>query len=199
MKYRYLKTQITILISMIIVSSFAIPVKAVEQCHLEQERTFFSEGAINIDKTIKSAMKSAKLEGKVERILWAKGYQIYERENKEIKIFAPLADLFSVEVIGDKSYLFDNKEIGYHYKLNTPAWEYEGKRFTAKEIEKIEGAEKQDAPWLKVKTNQEGYYILRIETRGGAAPNCQFEEGLVGVPYQTLYVIVYSDSPQAIK
>lgn len=199
MKYRCLKIQISILLSMIIASSVAIPVKAVEQCHIGQERTLFSEPAININKTIELAMKSAGLEGKIETILWAKGYQIYERENKEVKIFGPSADLFYVKDLGNKSYLFDNKEIGYHYKLNTPAWEYEGKRFIAKEIEKIEGGEKQDAPWLKVKTNQEGYYILRIETRGGATPNCQFEEPLVGVPYQTLYVIVYSDSPQAIK
>lgn len=199
MNYRCLKTKISILLSIMIASSVAIPVKAVEQCHIGEERTFFSEPAININKTIKSAMKSADLEGKVERILWAEGFQIYEIENKEVKIFGPSAELFSVKDLGNKSYLFDNKEIGHHYKLNTPAWEYEGKRFIAKEIEKIEGAENKDAPWLKVKTNQEGYYILRIETRGGAAPDCQFEEGLVGVPYQTLYVIVYSASPQAIK
>lgn len=66
---------------------------------------------------------------------------------------------------------------------------------TSSSILQIEGAGEEDAPWLAVKTNVEGYHILRIETRGGVLPkkNCDFE-GLLGVQYETLYVIVKDDN-----
>ena len=64
-------------------------------------------------------------------------------------------------------------------------------RLIGEKIKKIDGAGEKDAPWLVVKTNLEDYYILRIETRGGIVPRhpCNFE-GILGIPYQTLYIIV---------
>ncbi len=82
--------------------------------------------------------------------------------------------------------------------MNTPAWEFSDERLVAEEVTKIDGAGEGDAPWLLVKTDQKDYYILRIETRGGVPPQCDFE-GVVGVPYQTIYVIIKTDAPQASR
>ena len=81
--------------------------------------------------------------------------------------------------------------------MNTPAWEFSSERLVAEEVTKIEGAKEEDAPWLLVKTDKKDYYVLRIETRGGNPPQCNFE-GVVGVPYQTVYVIIKTDASQAL-
>ena len=141
-------------------------------------------------------MRSAELEGEVQQILWADGLQAYEFTNGKTQIYAPSADLFGVESLGKDIYLFGSKKIGSHYKVDTPAWEFSSERLIAQEVTKIDGAEGKDAPWLLVKTDQKGYYILRIETRGGVPPQCDFE-GVLGVPYQTLYVIIKTDASQA--
>ena len=163
-------------------------------CKVQQQtRTLFSEPIENIDQKIDGAMKSAKLKGKVEKIVWAKGLQAYHIYQHQSQVFAPSADLFPVEYSENNEYQLEEKKIGSHYKVgSSPAWEFSnGDRLIGEKIKKIDGAGEKDAPWLVVKTNLEDYYILRIETRGGILPrhHCNFE-GILGVPYQTLYVIV---------
>ena len=163
------------------------------------ERTLFSGDFENFDQSIKSAMKSANLKGEVKKIVWAEGVQIYEFKDGKSKVFAPSADLFAFQSSGNGIYVFNQSKIGSHYKVgDSPAWEFANQRLVAQEVTKIEGAGEQDAPWLVAETSKEGYYVLRIETRGGVPPQCNFE-GVVGVPYQTLYVIVKTSSPQAVR
>lgn len=161
----------------------------------EEERTLFSHPVENLGQKIQSAMQSANLEGEVKNIVWAKGLQNYEIKDDKQKVFAPSADLFPLTISGEGIVVYSHKKIGSHYKIDSPAWEFPWQRLVAKEVKKIEGAGKEDAPWLAVKTNVDGYHILRIETRGGLVPenNCDFE-GLLGVQYETLYVIVQDDN-----
>lgn len=179
----------------------SVPALAEGYCKIqEEERTLFSHPVENLNQKIQLAMKSAKLEGgEVKKVIWAKGLQNYEIKDNKQKVFSPSADLFPVEVLGEGIIIFSNNKIGSHYKVNSsPAWEFPWQRLVAKEVRKIEGAGKEDAPWLAVETNTEGYHVLRIETRGGILPekNCDFE-GLLGVQYETLYVIVETDNPRA--
>ena len=176
-----------------------IPVLAQKYCKIEHnERTLSSYPVTNLEQKIESAMQSAKLKGEVKKIVWAEGLQAYEIKNGESKVFAPIADLFSVESMGNERYILAQEKIGSHYKLDSPAWEFSAQRLVAEEVAMIEGADELDAPWLVVKTDTEGYYVLRIETRGGVLPktDCEFE-GLLGIPYQTIYVIVETDDLQA--
>ena len=195
-----------LLIAITSTSIFIPSIPAIAQqksCQIEQtERTLFSDGFNNLNQSISSAMKSANLKGEVKKIVWAEGVQIYEFKDGKPKIFAPSADLFSFQSSDNGIYLFDQSEkIGSHYKVgDNPAWEFANQRLVAAEkARRIEGAGEKDAPWLVVKTDKEGYYILRIETRGGIPPEaekCNFE-GLIGVSYQTLYVIVETSNSQA--
>ena len=189
-----------LLIGISFVPNFIVsaPAFAQEYCKIKPtERTLFSHPVANLDRQIELAMNSAKIQGKVEKILWAKGLQAYEFIGGKPQIYAPSAELFSVESLGQDIYIFNSKKIGSHYKLNTPAWEFADSRLVAEEVAQIDGAGEKDAPWLLVKTNKKDYYVLRIETRGGNPPQCNFE-GVVGVPYQTLYVIIKTDAPQAL-
>ena len=188
-----------LLIGMTFAANFTMttPAKAQKSCPIEPvKRTLFSHPVANLDRQIELAMRSAELEGEVQQILWADGLQAYEFVGGKPQIYAPSADLFGVEPLGQDIYIFNSKKIGSHYKLNTPAWEFPDSRLVAEEVTKIDGAEGKDAPWLLVKTDRKGYYILRIETRGGVPPQCNFE-GVLGVPYQTLYVIIKTDASQA--
>ncbi len=201
--FKNIRSLLSALLLIAITGSISIRTKPVlaeqKSCEIEPtERTLFSHRPQNIDRQIKLAMNSAQLQGKVEKILWAKGLQAYEFINGKPQIYAPSAELFLVESLGKDIYLFGSKKIGSHYKLNTPAWEFSEERLIAEEVTRIDGAEQKDAPWLLVRTNKKDYYILRIETRGGIPPQCNFE-GILGVPYQTLYVIVKTDAPQASR
>ncbi len=202
MNFKRLKTKLSMLligISFAANSTMTAPAKAQEYCKIEPvKRTLFSHRPKNIDRQIELAMRSAELEGEVQQILWADGLQAYEFINGKPQIYAPSAELFLVESLGKDIYLFGSKKIGSHYKVDTPAWEFPDSRLVAEEVTKIDGAKEVDAPWLLVKTDQKDYYVLRIETRGGVPPQCDFE-GVVGVPYQTLYVIIKTDSPQALQ
>ena len=176
-----------------------MPAKAQESCQIRQtERTLFSHPVANLTQKIKQAIQLAKLEGEVQQILWADGLQAYEFIGGKPEIYAPSAELFSVDSLAENIYIFNSKKVGNHYKLDTPAWEFSNSRLVAKEVTKIDGASDGDAPWLLVKTDREGYYVLRIETRGGVPPECNFE-GILGVPYQTLYVILKTNTPQAFQ
>jgi len=198
MNFKRLKTKLSMfLLGISFVPNLLLiaPAKAQEYCKIEPvKRTLFSHPVANLDRQIQLAMRSAELEGEVEKILWADGLQAYEFMSGKPQIYAPSADLFSVESLGKDIYIFNSKKIGSHYKLDTPAWEFPDSRLVAEEVTKIDGAKEEDAPWLLIKTNKKDYYILRIETRGGVPPQCDFE-GVVGVPYQTLYVIIKTDSP----
>lgn len=177
----------------------SIPALAEGYCQVqEEERTLFSHPVENLNQKIQAAMKSAKLEGEVKKIIWAKGLQNYEIKDDKQKVFAPSADLFPLTISGEGIVIFSHQKIGSHYKVNSPAWEFPWQRLVAEEVTKIEGAGKEDAPWLAVKTDIDGYHILRIETRGGVLPekNCDFE-GLLGVQYETLYIIVQDDNSRA--
>ncbi len=201
MSCKSLKSKLSmLLIGISLVPNFILtaPAKAQEYCKIEPvKRTLFSHPVANLDRQIELAMRSAELEGEVQKILWADGLQSYEFINGKPEIFAPSADLFSVESLGQDIYIFNSKKIGSHYKIDTPVWEFAGSRLVAEEVTKIDGAGEKDAPWLLVKTNQKDYYILRIETRGGVPPkeNCSGFEGVLDVPYQTIYVIIKTDSP----
>ncbi|MGK7951987.1 MAG: hypothetical protein AB4368_25170 [Xenococcaceae cyanobacterium] len=48
---------------------------------------------------------------------------------------------------------------------------------------------------MAVKTDREGYYVLRLDTRGVLPPeeDCQFS-GIVGIPYETIYVVIKDNS-----
>ncbi|MGK7934464.1 MAG: DUF3455 domain-containing protein [Xenococcaceae cyanobacterium] len=168
--------------------------------------------ASSLNASIDWAMKEANLQGEVKFIVWADGVQIYNYSNGQPKIFAPLANLYPVENFDDEMYILMNDPIGNHYKIgDAPAWEFlGGNRLVAKSKKEIEGAGEKDAPWLAVKIKPvtdktdatlkiepKDYYILRLETRGGTAPDCprQFE-GFLSVDYQTLYAIVKVNSQQ---
>ncbi len=157
--------------------------------------------ASSLNASIDWAMKEANLQGEVKFIVWADGVQIYEFQNgSQPKVFAPSADLYPVENLNDELYLLMYEPIGNHDKVgDSPAWEFwGGNRLVAKSKKEIEGAGEEDVPWLAVRTDKKDHYILRIETQGGTAPDCRFE-GLLGVPYQSLYVLVKSDSSQASR
>ena len=191
-----------LLIGMTLIPNFLIktPAKAQGVCQIEPtERTLFSHPVDNLNQKIAQAMQSAELSGEVQRILWADGLQAYEFIGGKPGIYAPSADLFSVDSLAENIHIFNSKKIGSHYKLDRPAWEFANSRLVAQEVTKIDGAEEKDAPWLLVKTDREGYYVLRIETRGGVPPECSNFEGILGVAYQTLYVIVKTNTPQAFR
>ena len=156
--------------------------------------------ASSLNAQIESAMEEANLQGEVEFIVWADGVQIYNYSNGQPKIFAPLANLYPVENFDDELYILMNDPIGNHDQVgDSPAWEFwGGRRFIAKSKKEIEGAGEKDVPRLAVRTEQKDYYILRLGTQGGTAPDCQFE-GLLGVPYQTLYVIIKTNGSQASR
>ena len=202
MSFKRFKTKLSMLLVGMIFAGLPIistPVKAQEYCQIETtKRTLFSHPVDNLDRQIKQAMQSAELEGKVHQVLWADGLQAYEFIGGKPGIYAPSGELFSVDSLAENIHIFNSKKIGSHYKVDTPAWEFANSRLVAKEITKIDGAGEKDAPWLLVKTNKEGYYVLRIETRGGIPPRCDFE-GILGVPYQTLYVIIKTNTPQAVR
>ncbi len=153
--------------------------------------------ASSLNAEIEWAMKEANLKGQVESIVWADGVQIYNYSNGQPKIFAPLANLYPVENLADELYILENEPIGNHDQVgDSPAWEFlDGQRFIAQEKIEIEGAGEEDVPWLVVRTDKKDHYILRIETQGGTAPDCRFE-GLLGVDYQSLYVVVKVNSQQ---
>ncbi len=83
-------------------------------------------------------MPSAKLRGKVQKILWSDGLQAYEFINGKPEIYAPSVDLFSVDFLGEDLYIFSTKKIGSHYKLNNPAWELSETEFLESEFSESE-------------------------------------------------------------
>jgi len=189
-------------VGLIFASNYTIsmPAKAQGVCQIEQtKRTLFTHPVNNLNQKIQQAMQSAELSGEVQQVWWADGLQAYEFIGGKPGIYAPSADLFSVDSLAENIHIFNSKKIGSHYKVDTPAWEFSNSRLVAKEVTKIDGAKEGDAPWLLVKTDREGYYVLRIETRGGVPPECNNFEGILGVPYQTLYVIVKTNIPQAFR
>ncbi len=183
--------------------SFFPPQRGIAQensCQVEENNRKLPSSipASKLNAEIESVMKEADLEGEIELIIWADGVQIYNYSNGQPKIFAPLANLYPVENFDDELYILMNDPIGNHDQVgDSPAWEFfDGQRFIAQEKIEIEGAGEQDVPRLAVRTDQKDYYILRLGTQGGTAPDCRFE-GLLGVPYQSLYVLVKTNGSQA--
>ncbi|MGK7949859.1 MAG: DUF3455 domain-containing protein [Xenococcaceae cyanobacterium] len=176
-----------------------LPVRAESTnfCKIPQsDRSLVSQPVVNLESEISKAMRSLDLEGEIEKIIWAKGTQSYEmKPDGSMVSFGPSADLLSVESKDNKIVPVAEK-VGSHYKVgNLPAWEFPSLRLIAQEVAKLEGAGNNDVPWLAIKTDREGYYVLRLETRGGLPPEeeCQFS-GIVGIPYETIYVVIKDNS-----
>lgn len=168
-------------------------------CTISQSDLFLSRfPSVDLERKIAIAMQSIELVGKVEKIVWAEGVQTYRMERDSSFVsFGPSADLYAVKKEGSIITPL-SKRVGSHYKVgDLPAWEFDKSRLIAKKVALIKGAEGDDIPWLAVETDKDGYYILRLETRGGLPPeeNCQFK-GILGIPYQTFYVIVKTGNSQ---
>lgn len=168
-------------------------VRAQNFCQIEEsDRSLTSDPVVDLEQKIDRAKQSLNIEGEVKRIMWAEGIQSYEiKDDLSHESFGPLADLLSVQSSSNEIIPTPEK-IGSHYKVgNSPVWEFAESRLMGKEVTKIEGAGENDVSWLVVTTDREGYYVLRLETRGGLPPdeNCEFA-GLLGIPYQTIYVII---------
>ena len=193
--------------------SFFSPQRGIAQekyCQVEENNRKLpsSMTASSLNASIESAMKEASLQGEVEFIVWADGVQIYNYHNGQPKISAPHAKLYPVENLDNELYLLmKDKSIGNHYLLrDKAAWEFgNGQRFIAQEKKEIEGGGEKDVTWLAVKVKPERneigkidrkeHYILRIHTKGGVAPDCNFE-GSLGMDYQTLYGFIKTNGSQ---
>ncbi len=106
-------------------NTMTTPAKAQGYCQIKQtERTLFSHPVTNLNQKIKSVMQSAELEGEVQQIVWADGLQAYQFIDGKPEIFAPSADLFPYESLGNDLHILSSEKIGSHYKVNSPAWEY---------------------------------------------------------------------------
>ena len=105
-----------LLVGMIFAANFnnPTPAKAQAICQIKQTgRTLFSHRPINIERQIQLVMRSAELEGEVQQILWADGLQAYQFIGNKPEIYAPSAELFSVESLGKDIYLFNSQKIQY--------------------------------------------------------------------------------------
>ena len=197
MKMQSLKKQFAVCLSIAAFLAqplFATVAKANNACQVDSiKRTLVTDPAENLEDTLSSVIEASGLTGKVVKTVLADGLQGYEYgKGEEPTAFGPSATLYPFPYAGaDGIVLTSQQKIGDHYMLNKPVWEFSfvRERLLAKSFKEIEGAKEGDIPWLVVETNIEGYYIFRIETRGGIAPQCGTFKGVIGIPYQTLYII----------
>ncbi len=121
-----LLSSLVILMSSVLIEIDSSQAFAKGYCKVQQQtRTLFSEPIENIDQKIDRAMKSAKLKGQVEKIVWAKGLQAYHMYQHQSQVFAPSADLFPVEYLENNKYELEENKIGSLYKVgSSPAWEF---------------------------------------------------------------------------